>query len=87
MATPAVCPRLLEILTTLTFRALLLNHIEQTFETIANQETQTWRHGRLVVHMGSAIYHELTRTQTEVEREVCRCIVCCMVYTNDMARQ
>ena len=56
MVTPAVCARLFEILTTLTFGAL------------AKQETQ--RQGKLVVHVRSAMYHELSRTQPKLEGNV-----------------
>ena len=55
MVTPTVCPRLFEIFTTLTFGAL------------ANKETQRQR--RLVVHVRSAICHEVSRTQPKLERK------------------
>ena len=64
MVTPAVCPRLFEFLTTLTFRAMGRNHIGSTpHETIAKKKRQR----KLVVHMRSAIYHELSRTQPKSE--------------------
>ena len=66
MVTPAVCPRLFEFLTSLTFRAVGRNHIVSTpLETIAKEKTQ--RQGKLVVQMRSAIYHELLRTQPKSE--------------------
>ena len=41
MVTPAVCPRLFEFLTTLTFGALRKNHIvSTTFEDIAKKNTK-----------------------------------------------
>ena len=67
MVTPPVCPRLLEFLNTLTFGAQRRNIIVSTaFETIAKK---TQRQRRLVVHMRSAIYHELSRTQPKLEEK------------------
>ena len=64
MVTPAVYPRWFEFPTTLTFR----NHIVSTaFETIAKKKTERQR--RLVVHVRSAIYHELSKTQPKLERK------------------
>ena len=66
MVIPVVCPCLFASLTTLTFRALGSNHIVSTqFETIAKKKKQ--RQERLVVHMRSAIYHELSGTQPKLE--------------------
>ena len=57
--TPPVCPRLFEILTTLTFGAQRENRIVSTaLETV-----------RLVVHVRSAICHELSRTQPKLVGE------------------
>ena len=51
METPAVCPRLCEVLTTLTL----------------SEKMQTQKHGRLVVHVRSAIYDDFSRTQPKLE--------------------
>ena len=64
MVTPAVCPRLCEIPTTLTVGAQRRNHIVSTaYETVARKKKE----GRLVVHVRSAIHHELSRTQPKSE--------------------
>ena len=61
--TPAMCPRMFEILTTLTFRVLGRNRIVSTaIETIEKK-----KQGRLVVHMRSANFHEVSRTQPKSE--------------------
>ena len=59
MVTPAVCPRLLEILNTLTFGP---QRRQYTVSTPCEKKTQTQRQTGLVVHMRSAMYHELSRT-------------------------
>ena len=65
MATPAVSPGLFEYLTTLTFRAQHRNHIVSTaFWTRCKQKQ---RLERLVVHMRSAIHHDLSRIQPKLE--------------------
>ena len=61
-----VCTRLREILTTVVFAEQHRNHIVSiAFETIAKIKT-TQRPGRLAVHVPSAIYHELSRTQPKL---------------------
>ena len=66
MVTPAVCPRLFEYHTTLKFGALRKTRIVSTaFETIARKKK-----GNLVVHMWSAMYHESSRTQPQLEENV-----------------
>ena len=62
MATLVVCPRLFVILTTLTFGALRRNHIVSTaFETIAKKKKTGF-----VVHVRSAMYREVSRTQPKL---------------------
>ena len=63
--TPAVYPRVLEILTTLTFGALRKNHImSKAFEAIKKKESQKQR--KPVVHVRSAMYHESSRTRPKL---------------------
>ena len=53
IVTPAVCPRLIEFLTMLTFGAHRRKHIVSTpCETIAKKKTET---KRLVVHVRTAV--------------------------------
>ena len=68
MVTPA---RLFEFPTTLTFGALRRNHIVLTvLETIAKKSQKKQKQGKFVVHVWSATYHELPRTQPKLERNV-----------------
>ena len=68
MVTPAVCPRLFGLLTMLTFGALDRNHTVSTaLRPSPKKNTHTHRQGRLVVHVRSAIYHELSRKQPKLE--------------------
>ena len=65
LVTPAVYPRVFEILTILTFGALRKNHIVSTaFETIAKTKNAKDRYKRKkVAHVRSVMYHESSRTQ------------------------
>ena len=66
----AVCPRLFEFLTTLTFGALRKNHIVSTaLETVAKKNKRIRQKQRKpVVHVRSAMYHESSRTQLKFGR-------------------
>ena len=63
MVTLIACPRLFEFLTTLTFGAQRRNHI---VSTALRPSENMKRQGR---HLGSAIYHELSRTQPKLQRK------------------
>ena len=67
MVTPVVCPRLFEFLATLTFGALRKNHnVSTAFETIAKKKRRKQKQRKPVVHVRSAMYHELSRTDCRV---------------------
>ena len=69
VVTPAVCPRLFEVLTTLTLGALRNNHTVSTaFENIVQKKKK--KQGRLVVHVPPAFFHDLSKNTTEIGREV-----------------
>ena len=61
MVTLVVCPRLFAFLTTFTSGAPRRNHMCQ--QNLRPSQKNTQRHGRLVVHVRSAICHELCKTQ------------------------
>ena len=70
MVTPAVCPRLFEFLTTLTFGALRRNHMVSTpFETVAKKKSKRRDTEGSFVRVQSAINHYLSRIQPKLERK------------------
>ena len=55
--------------------------------SLKKKNANTPRHGRFVVHMRSAIYHELPRRQPKLEGKcVSVGVGCCMAHKNEMLR-
>ena len=69
--TPAVCPRLFEILTTLKFGALRKDHIVSTACEDITKKRKRQKQRKPVVHVLSAVHHVPSRTQPKFGRESC----------------
>ena len=71
IVTPVVCPRLFEIITTLTSRALRRNHIVPSASVATKKKRTRQRQRKPIVYVRSAMYHESPNAQPKLGRECC----------------